>query len=323
MDQTRWLRHKLRNASQTLLLVGAMAGLLGALGWLLGGAGLALTALIVVGLLYIFNPFVSPRLILNMYQARPISYSEAPRLYAILETLAERAALPATPALYYLPSDVLNAFALGRRDHSVIALSDGILRGLDLRELAGVLAHEVSHIAHNDISIMGFADLSSRLTRFLSLAGQVLLLLNLPLLLLEGFHFPWLLIAFLILAPSLSALAQLALSRAREYNADLEAARLMGDPGPLASALAKMEAYQGHFFEQILLPGRRLPEPSLLRTHPPTRKRVERLVEMGHRPPPGFRDLHAPLTRLGEDLYYPRLARARLRPRWHINGLWF
>lgn len=323
MDQSRWKRHKLANILQSLMLVVAMAGLLGVLGWMIGGMGFALTALIMVLLLYLFNPFVSPRLILNMYGARPIGYREALQLYSIVGSLAERAELPAVPTLFYLPSNVLNSFALGRKEQSVIALSDGILRGLEPRELAGVLAHEISHIALNDMGIMGFADLSSRLTRFLSLGGQILLLLNLPMLLMEGYHFPWLLIGFLIFAPSLSSLAQLALSRAREFNADLEAARLMGEPRPLASALSKMEAYSGNFFEQILLPGRRLPEPSLLRTHPTTEKRVERLMAMVHRPPKGFRDLHVPLAPLGDDLNFSSLAAERYRPRWRFNGLWY
>ncbi|RMG33662.1 MAG: peptidase M48, partial [Gammaproteobacteria bacterium] len=122
----------------------------------------------------------------------------------------------------------------------------------------------------------------------------------------------------LIFAPTLSALAQLALSRTREFDADLNAARLTGDPDGLASALAKIEQLQGNWMERIFLPGRRVPEPSLLRTHPETSERIRRLMELkaemgGGRPQYVDRGpVH--LEGLGGPVERP--------PRWHVSGLW-
>ncbi len=322
MDSERFYRHKLRNAFQSLLLVLAMAALLGYLAWAIGGWPLALFALGVVGLVYAFNPVLSPRLILRLLRGRVIRYEEAPRLHAVLAALAARAHLPRVPTLYYIPSDVMNAFSTGTREEAVIAVSDGLLRRLGLRELAGVLAHELTHIRHNDIRVMTFADLTGRLTGVLSALGQFLLLVNLPLLLFSDYRIAWLPILVLIFAPTLSALTQLALSRSREYEADLGAVQLTADPQGLASALEKMERYQGRLLEQILLPGQRLPEPSLLRTHPATEERVRRLLDL--RGQPAWETLlRTPLDLVYDDHDVRILAHRPLRPRWHRSGLWY
>jgi heat shock protein HtpX len=128
--------------------------------------------------------------------------------------------------------------------------------------------------------IMGFAGLTSQLIHMLSLLGQILLLLNLPLLLWGQYTISWAAILLLIFAPTISAIMQLALSRTREYRADLGAAKLMGDGRALASALAKMEAYQNRILSGFFWPGyRQIPEGALLRTHPNTKKRIQRLLE--------------------------------------------
>jgi len=312
-----WRRHRLLNVLQSLLLVGAMAVILGGLGWVLAGADGIAWALIGGALLVLFNPGVSPRLVLQMYGARPLDPHQAPELHALVESLAQRAELPATPALHYVPSQMLNAFAVGSRHHSAIAITDALVRGLSPREVAGVLAHEISHIRHNDMWVMGLADMFSRLTSLFSSLGQILLLLYLPLLLLSGYSLSWTTIFILVFAPTLSAIMQLALSRTREYDADLGATRLTGDPRGLAMALEKLERFQGRFFEQIFLPGRHLPEPSLLRTHPPTQERIRRLLELETEltpqpHPPGI----SPLATAD----FPQIGR---RPRWRMNGLWY
>jgi Zn-dependent protease with chaperone function len=133
---------------------------------------------------------------------------------------------------------MLNAFAVGRPDDAVIALTDGLLRNLTLRELAGVLAHETSHIRNHDLWLMGLADLDSRLTRLMTLVGLLLMILALPLWWAGVTNLPWLVIPLLVLAPQLTTLFERALSRARELDADLDAAGLTGDPAGLASALA-------------------------------------------------------------------------------------
>ena len=195
-------------------------------------------------------------------------------------------------------------------------MSDGLLRNLSSRELMGVLAHEVSHIRHNDMWVMTLADLVSRLTGLLSLVGQVLLLVNLPLLLLGMATFSWLGVLLLIAAPTISALLQLALSRSREYEADMGAADLTGDPAALASALHRLDRVPGGWFEQVFLPGRRVPDPSLLRTHPPTEERVRRLLSLVARRP-------RVRTMPEYDPWLSALPRITMTPRWRIGGMWF
>lgn len=319
IDAQTWLAHAWRNRLQSLLLLAGMAGFLALLGWLLwGGDGLFM--LIVIGLLgVLINPAISPRLVMRLYGASPIDYRQAPALGAALSELAERARLPARPELYYVPSRMLNAFAVGSREQSAVAVTDGLLRQLNLREAVGVLAHEISHISSNDLWVMGLADMFSRATSVLSLVGLLLLAVNLPLVLLGGASINWLAIALLVFAPSISALAQLALSRTREYDADLNAARLTGDPESLARALAKIEHAQGGLWERILMPGRRVPEPSPLRSHPETRERIERLMALKPGVPPamvlpgGWTELDL-RSAFGEPVVRP--------PRWHISGLW-
>jgi len=203
----------------------------------------------------------------------------------------------------------------------VIAISDGMLRSLDLRELAGVLAHEISHIRNRDLWLMSLADLIGRLTRLMTLLGLALLVVGLPLWLGAAAQLPWALLLLLLFAPQLTMLLQLALSRAREFDADLDAAGLTGDPAGLASALLKLERRQRGVWEQILMPGRRLPEPSLLRSHPPTAQRVARLEALSGRAAerPGIGAGDGPVARAPIDLAWPAIRR---RPRPGIIGYW-
>lgn len=321
VNRDRLFAHKLRNNLQTMALVGTLGLLCAYLAWFIGGPLFALGATVGVILLYALNPAVSPRLVMALYQARPVAYAEAPRIYAVLQELARRAGLTRLPVLYYVPTRLMNAFTSGTREDAAIALSDGLLRRMDLRELAGVLAHEVSHIANGDTRVMALADLVTRITGLLSLAGQLLLLVSLPLWLLTGVSVPWVPLLVLALAPTVSALVQLALSRSREYEADRSAVELSGDPEGLAWALEKLDHDQRGPWERLMLPGQRIPGPSVLRTHPPTAERVRRLLELGARErlprpvlasapdrardPFGFLQQHLPL------------------PRWHVSGLWY
>jgi heat shock protein HtpX len=294
-----------------------MGGLLGLLGWLLWGGG-GVLALLFFGLLAVtLNPSVSPYWVMRLYGADRIDPRRAPGLRHAITVLSERAGLASPPSLYYLPSRVLNAFAVGSSERSAIALTDGLIRQLSDRELIGVLAHELSHIANRDLWVMGLADVFSRATRVMSLVGQFLLLLNLPLLLLGGATISWSAILLLILAPNLSALAQLALSRTREYHADLNAAYLTGDPQGLASALAKIERVQGTWIEQILLPGRQVPDPSLLRSHPRTEDRIDRLATLDANAA-GYRIVVHP----SDPFHLMDQRKVDRAPRWHLSGLW-
>ncbi|MEJ2728424.1 MAG: zinc metalloprotease HtpX, partial [Deltaproteobacteria bacterium] len=280
MNELNGIKNEIYTSIQSLLLVLSLALLLGVMGWLIGGQSFGLMAVAAVVLLYLIHPMVSPQVILRLQKARRLHDHEAPQLFAQLQALSERARLPRLPMLYYVPADAMNAFSVGNRESAAIALTDGLLRRLDFHEITGVLAHEISHLRHNDMRIMGFAGLTSQLIRMLSLLGQILLLLNLPLLLWGHYTLSWSAILLLIFAPTISAIIQLALSRTREYRADLGAVKLMGDGRALASALAKMEAYQNRILRAIFWPGYgRIPEGALLRTHPNTNKRIQRLLE--------------------------------------------
>lgn len=168
---------------------------------------------------------------------------------------------------------------------------------------------------------MGLADMMSRLTSLMATLGIVLALVSLPLLLLGQPPVPFLTLVILLAAPVLGSLLQLALSRAREFDADLEAATLTRDPAGLAAALEKLDRYQGRYWEEILLPGRRMPEPSLLRTHPPTSERIERLLSLYAEAEPA--SLPTPLPdrrRIGPD--HP-FGLEPGRPRFRATGYWY
>jgi heat shock protein HtpX len=190
-----------------------------------------------------------------------------------------------------------------------------------VRELTGVVAHEMSHVTNEDTRVMMLADVIGRMTASLSFIGQILIFINLPLFLMGQAHIPWLAIVLLLAAPSISSLLQLALSRTREFDADLVAVRLTGDPRGLASALAKMERYQGGWLGTIFMPGRRQPDPSLLRTHPRTEERVRRLLAIE-----GREEFRAPVVVAPEAPSFvgPRdIPLVERHPRfWHISGIW-
>jgi len=307
-------RQRLRNALQSVLLLAAMAALAGYLGWALFGAAGLVWAAVLGPLIVALGQDVSPRLVLRLTGAAAIAPQQAPGLYRILDALAERAGLPVAPRLYYVPSRVLNAFAAGGRREPAIAVTDGLLRAMERREVAGILAHEISHLRSNDVWVMTLADVVGRITGLLSILGQLLLFVWVPLALLTGSGFPLLPIVVLILAPTISGLLQLALSRTREYDADIAAVELTGDPRGLASALDKLERLQGGWIERMFMA--RMPK--WLKTHPATHVRIRRLLELEteRTPAPYVAESYA------EDPFFERPIVAR-GPRWHWHGLWY
>jgi heat shock protein HtpX len=268
-------RHRLQNAMQSILLLGAMAALAGALGWTLFG-DVGLWAAVLGPVLALLGRGVSPNMVLRLTGARPIPQPQAPGLYRVVGTLAERAGLPRVPRLYYLPTRVLNAFSAGGRDEPAIALSDGLLRNLDRRELTGVLAHELAHVRASDVWVMTLAAVVGRMTALLSFLGQMLLIVLVPVAIFTRYELPLLALVLLVFAPTISSLLQLALSRTREYDADIAAVELTGDPRGLASALDKLERFQGGWMENVFLAR----APNWLRTHPATGERIRRLLEL-------------------------------------------
>ena len=284
LNEDRRRAHKLRNLAHSALLIIGLGTLTGVCAWLVWGFSGVIGAGTAMAVMLFWGPRVSPELVMRLYRARALDPGEAGPLHELVQTLSRRAELTAIPRLYVVPSPTPNAFAVGNPDKASIALSHGLLRKLNLRQLTGVLAHEMSHIANNDLWIMGLADSFNRLTQLLSYAAFALFLFNIPVVMMGGKGVPWIVVILLYIAPIVGSLLQMALSRAREYDADLEGAMLTGDPAGLAQALQKLENAHGHFWEEIVLPGRRMPQPSLLRTHPPTEERVRRLMSLKQGP---------------------------------------
>jgi heat shock protein HtpX len=304
------------NMMQSAVIILLMCGIMASLGILIGGIEGLIWALALGLFIFILSPRFSPALMLRMYRASAIPAGEAAELYAITAQLASKAGIAKVPVLFYIPSRIMNAFSVGNREDSAIALTDGLLRALDWNEMTGVLAHEMSHIGRDDLKIMGLADSLTRFTLFMANIGMLLLIIYLPLFFIAGVQVPFLLILIMIFAPRLSILLQLALSRTREFDADLNAVKITGDPTGLASALKKIDTYSPSVWDALIMPGRKVPAPSVLRTHPQTDKRVERLLKMK-----------------GETDYivYPhhlfgmvpkQYQQVKRQPRWKFFGLW-
>jgi len=281
LDLFEQRRGRFLNLVHTWLLAAGSLLLLGVTAWVFAGAAGIVYALVFGAVSMWVVRRISPQLVLSMYRAAEVGPDEFPAGHRIIDELARRAGLPAVPRLYVVPSRMMNAFAVGRRDDAAIAVTDALARNLTRRELAGVLAHEISHVAAEDVKVMAFADMVSRFTSLMSTIGLISLFLNLVSLLGgAAAQVPWEGTIVLLAAPTVGGLLQMALSRTREFDADLNAASLTGDPEGLASALVKLEQAQGRLWEGMMLPGSRIPDPSILRSHPPTRERVARLLAL-------------------------------------------
>jgi heat shock protein HtpX len=320
LDETRRRAHKLRNDLQTAVLVVGLGLLTGFCAWLLWSwTGVVLT-IAWLGILYALAPRLPPGVVMRLYRARPLDRQHGDQIVHIVGELARRAELPAIPRLYVIPSMTLNAFATGTRENAVIGVTEGILRRLTLRELAGVLAHEISHVRNNDLAVMSLADVMTRFTQALSYLALFLAIFNLPAILLGDSDVSLLALLLLYLAPTIGSLLQLGLSRTREFDADLEGAQLTGDPSGLASALSKLERYQGHFWEDMMfpVPARKIPQPSLLRSHPATEDRIARLEALEHG------ELQPPIEVIEEPMVsLVGLGPIAMRPRYRFPGVWF
>jgi heat shock protein HtpX len=308
-------RHNFRNTLHTILLVAGTGLIMGALAFVIFG-WVGLIAAVVFGAMGIAGlGRVSPKMVLGLYKARPLAEHEAPQLHDIMRQLSQRAGLPAVPTLHYVPTKMMNAFAVGRAEDSAVAVTDGLLRAMNLRQIAGILAHEVAHIKSGDLKVMGLADVLNRITSIMSNLG----LIGVPLVLGTGIDVPLLGLSLMIFAPMLGGLLQLGLSRAREYDADLDGATLTGDPEGLASALKVLEEQQGRNWEGLVLPGSRLPQPSLLRTHPKTEKRIARLLAL--RGEGAEQIVVRANTEKPATSFAPQMAQPKVR--WHRLGIYY
>ena len=245
--------------------------------------GIALAA--GVGLFsFLLSPNVSPQWVLKMTGAQRLRYGDSPELYHILDGLVRRSGLPARPSLYLMPGSTPNAFTIGRGSDPAVVLTEGLIGVLDRRELAGVLAHELSHVKNGDLWMLGLADSFRRFTHALSLFGFFFLLFNLPLLLVGGADISFGFLLLLMVAPMFSLILELALSRTREFEADRLTVELTDDPWGFISALKKIDYRYFRMWNVFFgYPQRRgRPEDgasNLFRTHPTMDERIRRIEE--------------------------------------------
>jgi heat shock protein HtpX len=276
------------NYFRTALLLAGLTALFMGAGYLIGGSGGAMIALLVAAGMNLFTYWNSDRMVLSMTGAQEIDARAAPDLYRLVQELAGRAGLP-MPRLYVIDSPQPNAFATGRDpEHAAVAVNSGLLDTLSREEAAGVIAHELAHIKNRDTLIM---------TITATIAGAISMLAQF------GMFFGGNrdsnngmgiigTLAMVILAPIAAMLVQMAVSRTREYAADRLGAEIVGEPGYLASALAKLDDAAhaipnetaernpalAHMFIVNPLSGARMD--NLFSTHPATENRIAALQQL-------------------------------------------
>lgn len=271
---------------RTGLLIAGLTALFGVLGLMIGGASGMVIALVIACAMNLFAYWNSDRIVLRIYKAREISPQEQPGLHRMIQTLAERAEIP-MPKAYIIQNSQPNAFATGRNpENGAVAVTTGLIKTLNDRELAGVIAHELAHIKNRDTLIM---------TLTATIAGAISMLANFAMFFGGGSQNrvgPIAGILLAILAPFAAMLVQMAISRTREYAADKSGAEICGDPEALASALSKIENMArnvdndaaennpatAHMF--IINPLHARSMDNLFSTHPKTANRIEALQQM-------------------------------------------
>lgn len=271
---------------KTALLMAMMTALLMLIGDYFGGLR-GMTFMLVIGVAMNFYTYWnSDKMVLAHYHAQQVSRTSAPELYGIVEKLAKKAGIP-MPKVYIIDSPVPNAFATGRDpEHAAVAVNTALADILDKDELAGVLAHELSHVKHRDILVSTVAA---------SMAGAISTIAQWGMFLGGGrdengeSRNPIATILVMLVAPLAAMLIQMAVSRSREYMADKSGGELCGNPNALADALLKIEAFAkrrvmpdateatAHMF--IINPFAGVSAKQLFSTHPSTAERVKLLRE--------------------------------------------
>ncbi len=225
---------------KTLLLLALLSGIIIAIGGMLGGSTGIVIAFAIAMFMNVGSYWFSDQIVLKMYNAREVSPQEAPMLHDIVEDLARNAGIP-KPRVCIVPEQAPNAFATGRDpEHAVVAATEGILTLLSPRELRGVLAHEVAHIAHRDILIQSVAAVMGSTIVMLANMMQFAAIFGGSSEDGERSN-PLAALLMAILAPIAATLIQMAISRSREYLADAGGAQYSRDPLALASALDKLQ----------------------------------------------------------------------------------
>jgi len=277
------------NVFKTALLLAVLTAMLVLIGGAIGGRHGMAIALVMAFVMNFVSYWWSDKIVLAMYGAQPVDEATAPDLYSMVRRLATKAGVP-MPKVYVIPSEQPNAFATGRNpSHAAVAVTEGIMRILDMEELEGVLAHEMSHVINRDVLIGTIAA---------TLAGAITYLAHMA----QWAAFmgggrsdddegpsPIAMVLMAVIAPIAAMLVQLAVSRSREFHADATGARLAGRAYPLAKALEKLDMASraipmnanpatAHLFIMNPLRGESLMR--LFSTHPSTEERIARLRAM-------------------------------------------
>jgi heat shock protein HtpX len=269
---------------KVFVLMAGLTALFGAIGSAFGGQSGMITALLIAGVMNVFMYYTSSTMVLKMYGAQVVTPKEAPELFEMVDRLRQRAGLP-MPTVAIAPHDQPNAFATGRNpEHSVVCVTDGLMRIVSRDELEGVIAHELGHIKNRDMLLQ---------TVTATMAGAIGMLGNFAMFFggsrdEEGNSNPVAGIAMMILAPLAASLIQMAISRQREFKADQAGAEISGKPLALAGALMKLDAYAKRIPMQVAPAAAPLAQVNPLQahgggiagmfsTHPSTEERVARL----------------------------------------------
>lgn len=271
------------NYMKTAMLLAGMGALFCGVGYLIGGTGGMVLAFIVALGMNAIAYWNADKMVLKMHGAREVSRAQSPQFYDMVANLAARAQMP-MPKVYIIDTPQPNAFATGRNpENAAVAATTGLLKMLDRDEIAGVMAHELGHVKNRDTLIM---------TMTAVIAGAISMLANFGMFFGNNRDNPLGIIgvlAMVIIAPFAAMIVQMAISRTREYAADRAGADISGDPGALASALAKIEQYakgvpmptaeqnpaSGQMF--IINPLAGMRADNLFSTHPATKNRIEAL----------------------------------------------
>jgi heat shock protein HtpX len=281
------------NGFRTTILLALLTALVVWIGHMFGGANGAVIALVMAGAMNFFSYWFSDKIVLKMYGGQEVTANDDPELYGMVQDLAGRAGLP-MPKVYVIPEETPNAFATGRNPaHAAVAVTYGIRRILNKRELAGVLGHELSHVKNRDILVSSIAATLAGAISYLAYMAQWAAIFGGGRDREGGGSNIFGLLFMMIVAPMAAMLIQMAVSRSREYMADAGGAKVTGDPLALASALRKLHMgaqniplqvsdatanATAHMFIVNPLSGGGMA--SLFSTHPAMEERIARLEAM-------------------------------------------
>lgn len=257
----------------------------------IGGKGGMIMAFALATIMNVGSYWFSDKIVLKMYNAQPVTESQAPELHAMVRILVQKAGMP-MPKVYIIPDETPNAFATGRNpEHAVVAVTEGIMRILSREELSGVIAHELAHIKNRDMltgtmvaTIAGAISMLAQMAQWSMIFGGSRRDGD------EEGGSPIVALVMMIVAPIAAMMVQMAISRTREFEADKGGAQIAGHPSGLANALLKLERGSqlipmhdakpatAHMFIVNPLTGGGLMK--LFSTHPPIAERVQKLNEM-------------------------------------------